>query len=108
MPRYEEWHSPIEGISRKIFPPGKDMMSMMITFKTGSIGPAHSHPHEQLTFVISGRLSMTMNGEIIVAGAGEQIVVPGDAVHEVTALEDSVVIEIFTPLRADLLATITE
>ncbi|SFT14561.1 cupin domain-containing protein [Paenibacillus sp. BC26] len=108
MPRFEEWHSPIAGISRKIFRPGQSIMSMMLTLDSGSIGPAHSHPHEQLTFVISGKIAMTMNGETIIVGAGEQIHVPGDAVHEVKALEDTVMIENFTPLREDLLATITE
>ncbi|RAP73646.1 cupin domain-containing protein [Paenibacillus montanisoli] len=108
MPRFEEWHSPLAGISRKIFPPGKSIMSMMIKLDEGAIGPAHSHPHEQLTFVISGKIAMVMNGETTIVGASEQIYVPGDAVHEVKALEDTVVIETFTPLREDLLATITD
>jgi quercetin dioxygenase-like cupin family protein len=107
MPQFGEWHSTAAGIKRKIFPPGKTIMSMMITLETGAIGPAHSHPHEQLTFVISGKIAMTMNGETHEAGAGEQILVPGDTIHEVVALEDTVVVETFTPLRTDLLATIT-
>lgn len=108
MPRFEEWHTSGPGIERKIFTPGKTIMSMMVSLKSGAVGKAHSHPHEQLTFVVSGRLQLEMNGEFAVAGAGEQFVIPGDAVHEVTALEDTVVVETFTPLRADLLATITD
>ncbi|NBD24507.1 cupin domain-containing protein [Paenibacillus glycinis] len=108
MPRFDEWHASGPGIERKIFPPGETIMSMMVTLKTGSVGTAHSHPHEQLTFVVSGRLQLEMNGAITVAEAGEQFFIPGDAVHEVTALADTVVVETFTPLRADLLATITE
>ncbi|GGD85672.1 cupin domain-containing protein [Paenibacillus nasutitermitis] len=108
MTAFGEWHSPAAGISRKIFPPGGNIMSMMIRFDTGAKGPAHAHPHEQLTFVISGRLALTMSGQTHIVGAGEQIFVPGDVEHAVEALEDSVVVETFTPLREDLLAIITE
>jgi len=105
---FGEWHSTAAGITRKIFPPGGQIMSMMIRFDAGAKGPAHAHPHEQLTFVISGKLALTMEGQTHIIEAGEQIFVPGDVEHAVEALEKSVAVETFTPLREDLLATITE
>ncbi|MFC4812456.1 cupin domain-containing protein [Paenibacillus sp. GCM10023250] len=107
MPRFDEWHASGPGIERKIFPPGETIMSMMVKLRAGAVGAAHAHPHEQLTFVVSGRLQLEMNGALSVAGAGGQFVIPGGAVHEVTALADTVVVETFTPLREDLLETIT-
>jgi len=108
MTRYGEWQQAGEGIRRRIFPPGQGMMSMALEFAAGSSGAAHAHPHEQITHVFSGRLEITVDGMASVIGPGEQLYVPGHAVHAVKALEDSSVLEIFTPLREDLLATVTE
>jgi quercetin dioxygenase-like cupin family protein len=80
---------------------------MMIAFDIGASGPAHSHPHEQITFVISGRLALTLKDKVHEIGPGEQLYVPGNEVHSARALEDSVVLELFTPLREDLLAMLT-
>ncbi|WP_274363812.1 cupin domain-containing protein [Paenibacillus thermotolerans] len=108
MTKFGEWQNAGEGIRRKIFEPGQHLMSMVIRFQAGSSGAAHSHPHEQITFVISGKLALTVNGETHIIGPEEQLYVPGGAVHSVEALEDAVVLEVFTPLREDLLATVTE
>ncbi|MBJ6361486.1 cupin domain-containing protein [Paenibacillus sp. GCM10012307] len=108
MTQFGEWHSAGEGITRKIFNPADSMMSMMISFKAGSLGTAHSHPHEQITFVFSGRLTLSLDEAVHEIGPGEQIVVPGNVVHSVVALEDSIVLEVFTPLREDLLKTIAD
>lgn len=106
--RYGEWHAAGEGIRRRIFAPGKRIMSMEIEFRAGAAGSAHSHPHEQITHVIRGRLAVTVDGTRHEVGPGEQLCVPGDAVHAVLALEDSLALEVFTPLRDDLLATVSE
>lgn len=108
MPKFGEWHEAAEGIIRKIFAPGDRIMSMMLEFQTGAVGPAHAHPHEQITFVISGKLRLTVGGAVHEIAAGEQLVVPGGAMHEVQALERSVVLETFTPLREDLLAAVED
>jgi quercetin dioxygenase-like cupin family protein len=107
MTQFGEWHQAGDGIRRKLYKPGKGLMSMMISFDSLASGPAHSHPHEQITFVISGRLALMMNDKVHEIGAGEQLYVPGNEVHSVEALEDSLVLEVFTPLREDLLAAIT-
>jgi len=101
-----EWQYISTEIRRKIFLPGKEMMSMLIEFKVGGYGPEHSHPHEQLGFVVKGKIKMVLDGEEIIARAGEQICVPGNVSHSVLALEDSLVLETFTPLREDLLASL--
>ena len=101
-----EWQYISSEIRRKIFPPGKEMMSMLIEFKVGGYGPEHSHPHEQLGFVVKGKIKMVLDEKEIIASAGEQIWVPGNVSHSVLALEDSLVLETFTPLREDLLASL--
>lgn len=99
-----EWQIISREIRRKILPPGKQMMSMLVEFKQGGFGEEHAHPHEQLGYVIYGQIKMTLDGHEIIAGQGEQIIVPGGVSHSVLALEDSLIIETFTPLREDLLS----
>lgn len=108
MIQFGQWHVAGEGIRRIIYKPGQTIMSMKIEFQNGAVGAAHSHPHEQITHVISGRLAMTLNVERREIGPGEQIVVPGDVVHEVEALEDTLILEVFTPLREALLSTMDQ
>jgi quercetin dioxygenase-like cupin family protein len=97
------WQSINSEIRRKVLSPGERMMSMLIDFKKGGYGAEHAHPHEQLGFVLSGKIRMRLGGEEKVVHAGEQICVPGGVLHDVMALEDSLVLETFTPLRHDLL-----
>jgi len=100
---YQEWQQVNERIRRKIFEPGDRMMSMLVDFKAGGSGPEHAHPHEQLSYVVSGSIELTIDGRKYVVQAGEQIRVPGNAPHSVVALEDTLVLETFTPVREDLL-----
>ncbi|WP_139993423.1 cupin domain-containing protein [Paenibacillus paridis] len=102
-----EWQQITDKIRRKVMPPGKQLMIMLVEFKQGGFGTEHAHPHEQIGFVVSGRIKMMLGGDEVVVEAGEQIVVPGNVLHAVWALEDTTLLEIFTPLREDLLATIT-
>lgn len=100
---YGDWEHVNENIRRKIFPPGKQMMSMLIEFKQGGFGPEHAHPHEQFGFVIQGKIEVTIEGVVHQVTSHEQIHIPGNLRHSVSALEDSLVLETFTPLREDLM-----
>jgi unsaturated pyranuronate lyase len=69
----------------------------------GSAIPTHSHPHEQTGFMISGKLRFNVDSEILDAEAGDSWCLPGDVKHSAEALEDSVIIEVFSPVREDYL-----
>lgn len=73
------------------------------TLSNGTTTPGHSHPHEQYTVVISGRLQYVLGEESQVLQAGDVVHVPSDVWHEATALEDAVVLEFFHPVRQDLM-----
>ena len=79
------------------------IMSMLIELKAGGTGPEHAHSHEQLGFVLAGRIDITIAGMTHTVSAGEQFYVPGDQLHSVLAMEDTQLLEVFTPLRQDLL-----
>lgn len=64
---------------------------------------AHSHPHEQTGIMIFGRLRFVVEGEIIDVGAGDSWCLKGGVEHSAEVLEDSVAVEVFSPVRKDYL-----
>ena len=67
----------------------------------GVVVPAHSHFNEQVSVVLEGRVKFLLNDEPRVVGAGEVLEIPPNAPHRVEALEDSLVMDLFTPPRED-------
>lgn len=82
---------------------GENLMIVRHDFKKGTVIPLHHHVHEQISMVKTGRLRLsTADGEKDIGPDGV-VCIPSDAPHKAEALEDTVVFEIFTPLREDLL-----
>ncbi len=90
-------------ISRRIIH-GDKVMLVRWEFTMGGYVAQHRHPHEQVVVVESGRIRMTIGGEEVTLGAGAIRVIPSDTPHDAEVLEDAVVIDIFSPPRADFLA----
>ena len=79
---------------------------MMVWWKigAGTHVAAHSHPHEQLSWIVKGRMEFRIDKERGVLEAGGTVVIPGGAEHEGWCHEDTEIIDIFAPLREDFLA----
>ena len=82
---------------------GNRTMLCEFRFKKGAIAPEHQHTHEQTGYLVSGSLRFISNGEEIVVAQGDSWNIASDVRHSAEALEDSVVIEVFSPLREDYL-----
>lgn len=80
---------------------GEVMTLARITLTRGALVPRHSHPNEQIATVLSGRLRFSLGDEEREVGAGESVLIAADVPHEVEALEDSVVLDAFSPRRED-------
>jgi quercetin dioxygenase-like cupin family protein len=65
------------------------------------VGTRHSHSHEQIVYVVSGHLRVTIGEVTFDARAGDSFVVRGGVEHQASALADSLVIDVFTPCRTD-------
>lgn len=63
--------------------------------------PAHSHPNEQVTIVLSGEFEFSIAGEAVRAGAGQLAVVAADVLHSGVAITDCTLLDIFYPARRD-------
>jgi quercetin dioxygenase-like cupin family protein len=65
--------------------------------------PAHSHPYEQTGTLLSGKLNFRIDNDWFLAEPGDSWSIPENVEHEVEVIEDSVVIEVFSPVRPDYL-----
>jgi len=79
------------------------MTILRVRFKKGVVSPAHRHVHEQVTMLTSGSMRFDLAGEKIVLHPGDLLPIPSNLVHGAEALEDSVLIDVFTPPREDLM-----
>lgn len=90
---------------RKLLAYDGHLMSVQWTFPRDGGGAIHKHPHEQITYIVSGKLIFHEEGrEDVIVEPGDTTYIAPDVMHGLTALEDSVVVDIFTPLREDFLA----
>ncbi|MCD8369140.1 MAG: cupin domain-containing protein [Clostridiales bacterium] len=92
------------GVSRKILSYSKNLMTVELHFPKGGTGAPHSHPHEQIGYIVSGKLVYHEEGEADqVLGTGDTYYVKPNAVHGIDVLEDTVLLDIFTPMREDFI-----
>lgn len=69
--------------------------------KEGAVAPIHSHPHEQITYVLDGKFEFTLDGDTKVLEPGTAAVIPANAVHSGKALTDCHLVDVFYPVRED-------
>ncbi len=82
---------------------GKDLMMVKAFVPKGSVVPMHHHVYEQMTYVLSGSLLVKTEEKEVRLNAGEVISFLSNVPHEVLALEDSEVIDVFNPIREDFM-----
>jgi quercetin dioxygenase-like cupin family protein len=93
--------SPEAGLRRQVMSFSPEMMLVRHRMEKGWVGAKHSHPHEQMVYVVSGHLVFEHPGGSFEVKTGESFLVPGDVPHQASALEDSEVLDVFTPYRED-------
>jgi len=92
-----------EGVTRRVLAHGGKMMCVEVVFEQGAIGPVHTHPHEQLTYVRSGAFIFTIGSEQREVRAGDSLYKKPHIPHGCVCLESGVLVDIFTPQREEFL-----
>ena len=92
-----------DGVTRRVLAYNGGLMCVENTFETGAVGALHSHPHTQITYVVSGRFSFTIDGETRQVAAGDTLLKKNGVPHGCTCLEAGVLLDIFNPMRGDFL-----
>ena len=90
-----------ENVTRRVLAYCDGLMCVENTFEKGAIGALHSHPHTQITYVVSGEFAFTIDGETKVVRAGDTMLKTDRVIHGCTCLEPGILLDIFTPMRED-------
>jgi quercetin dioxygenase-like cupin family protein len=98
-----EWENAEPGVRRRILVAQGRLMLMEVRFAAGAAGYEHQHAHEQISYCVSGRFEYVLDGRTLPLKAGESVYVPGNIRHGAKALEQGTLIDVFTPIRDDLL-----
>ncbi len=104
---YQTWESvPLEVmsdmISRKIITGDKAMVAQVF-LKKGAVVPEHHHESEQITYILEGALKFEIEGKVVVVRKGEVLSIPSNVPHRAVAMEDTLDLDIFSPIRIDWL-----
>lgn len=98
-----EWEYINDGMQRQILGYDDQIMLVKIKFMTGGVGTVHSHVHRQCTYVASGVFEFEIDGEKKVVKTGDGLYMEPNVPHGVLCLEAGLLIDTFSPVRADFL-----
>jgi quercetin dioxygenase-like cupin family protein len=97
-----EWEDFHPQVSRKILM-GENFMMVMYRFDKDLIWPPEKHVAEQGGYIVSGKVKSTVNGVANILGPGESYLIESNVLHVSEFLEETVLIDIFSPPRKYLL-----
>ncbi len=89
------------GIRRKTTNFGERTLMVEIEFDKGSVVEKHAHPHEQIGYLVRGKMNLTIGDTTWEVNPGDSWVILGDVLHSAEILEPSVAVEVFSPVRED-------
>ena len=92
---------PAPGLTRRVGAYNDKLLLAEHRMEKGWVGAAHSHPHDQVVYVVSGHLRVVSAGRTFDVKDGDSFVVRGGVEHQASAMEPSLVIDVFTPCRED-------
>jgi quercetin dioxygenase-like cupin family protein len=102
------YKTPLPGIQMKTLCYGERTLMTEFILSRGSTLPVHAHPYEQTGYLVQGHVRLTIDGESYDVTPGDSWSIPSTTEHGAQILEDSVAIEIFSPVREDYLPDDTE
>jgi quercetin dioxygenase-like cupin family protein len=96
-----ESSEPIEDVHLKLLAGGSEANVQHFRIDPGAVVPEHSHPNEQLGYLVEGTLDFHVDGDTVTAEPGDSYAIPGDEPHgaENTGDEPAIGIEVFSPPR---------
>jgi quercetin dioxygenase-like cupin family protein len=96
--------NPEPGLTRRVLAYNEKLFVVEHKMEKGWAGAMHSHSHEQAVYVVRGHIRLNCQGKNYDLRTGDSFVVRGGIEHGASALDDSIVIDVFTPMREDYIA----
>ncbi len=90
-----------DGIVRRTLGTTDEAMVCEFELQPGAVVPQHQHMNDQVGYVIRGKLEMTVGGQTQVVCTGDSYAIPGGVLHSAVAIEETVIVDAFSPPRND-------
>ena len=103
MQNENPWIEICPGIRRRTHAHGRTMYQMMAELAAGSRMPEHSHAQEQIVHILSGRMKLVVDGVAHELKTGDSFYLASNVPHGVETVEDTRVLDTFSPPREDYL-----
>jgi quercetin dioxygenase-like cupin family protein len=97
---------PFEKITDKIsrrYVYGKNIMLVYFKLAKGASVRKHHHHNEQITYILQGSVKVTSHDKEYIVSSGEVLIIPANVEHFFEALEDTIDMDVFSPIRQDWL-----
>jgi quercetin dioxygenase-like cupin family protein len=91
----------VNGHMSRRFVTGEKLTMAQVLFKKGARADIHQHESEQISYVLEGTLRFYVAGEEVIVTKGQVLLLPSNVPHGAEALEDAVVLDVFSPIRRD-------
>lgn len=91
------------GVTRQIIGYDSNIMMVKVFFEKDAVGYKHSHPHQQVSYILSGKFEVNIADNIDTLEEGDGFTAPSNIEHEVKCLEEGILIDTFSPMREDFI-----
>lgn len=90
-------------MKREILSSDGSLMLVKVELQQGFLGDIDQHPEEQISYIEKGKVEFEVNGEKRILNKGDIQYIPSNVKHQVRVIEECVIMDVFTPIRKDLL-----
>lgn len=92
-----------DGIKRQILGYTPNLMMVKVYFEKGAVAASHSHPHQQVGYILKGKFEFKIEDEKKVLYEGDCFIVQDNLTHGAVCLEEGIILDTFSPMREDFL-----
>jgi len=92
-----------KGVKFEVLAIGNKSMITKMKYKKGDKVPFHSHPNEQIGYVISGKYLIKYENIKEIITQGDSYSIPENIEHSLEVINEGIIIDTFTPIRTDYL-----
>lgn len=91
----------VPGIWRRTLSYSEGVMLVHFTLEEGSVLPEHSHPNDQVGYVLEGEITLNTPDQTLHLKAGESYALAANVKHSARVVKRTIVIDAFSPPRED-------
>ena len=92
-----------KGLKRKVLAHHENLMLVEVYFEKGAVGEVHSHPHEQITYVLEGEFEFNIDGQKRIVKTGDSMYKESNMPHGAVCLKKGRLLDVFSPHRKDFI-----